>query len=174
MAMRDKIAASAQPHLQPGEQIQGVFSAQTMNQWWIVVFAFILLFGNRYRPVVATDRRILVFDSGRWTTTKAKSVVRELPRQTSIGEPSGLWWRTEALGERLYVHKRFHKDVREIQSGAVASGPAAGGRPLPPPGTGTQPSPDGDADQVLQTRGEVRLRDRSGIDAADGGDAASG
>jgi len=45
-----------------------------------------------------------------------------------------LWWRTESLGERLYVHKRYHKDVREIQAGAVAAGPAVG-RPLPPPGT---------------------------------------
>jgi hypothetical protein len=134
MAIRDKIAANAQPHLQPGEQIQGVFSAQTMSQWWILLTIFILLFGNRYRPVVATDRRILVFDSGRWTTTQAKSLVRELPRQTPLGEPSGLWWRTESLGERLYVHKRYHKDVREIQAGAVAAGPAVG-RPLPPPGT---------------------------------------
>jgi hypothetical protein len=49
MAIRDKIAANAQPHLQPGEQIQGVFSAQTMSQWWILLTIFILLFGNRYR-----------------------------------------------------------------------------------------------------------------------------
>lgn len=37
MAIRDKIAVNAQLHLQPGEQIQGVFSAQTMSQWWILL-----------------------------------------------------------------------------------------------------------------------------------------
>ena len=25
--------------------------------------------------------------------------------------PSGLWWRCETLGEPVYIHKRFHKDV---------------------------------------------------------------
>ena len=30
---------------------------------------------------------------------------------TKIGPASGLWYRTEALGERLYIHKRFHKDI---------------------------------------------------------------
>jgi hypothetical protein len=34
-----------------------------------------------------------------------------MPRDTRIGVPSGLWWRSDTLGERLYVHRRFHKDV---------------------------------------------------------------
>jgi hypothetical protein len=43
--------------------------------------------------------------------TPVKQVLRELPRNIRIGPPSGLWWRCVSLGERLYIHKRFHKDV---------------------------------------------------------------
>jgi hypothetical protein len=29
----------------------------------------------------------------------------------SRGEGSEMWWRPDTLGERLYVHRRLHKDV---------------------------------------------------------------
>jgi hypothetical protein len=61
--------------------------------------------------IAATDRRILVCRSGRMTTTKVKSVMRVIERQTRIGPASGLWWKCESLGDRMYVHRRFHKDV---------------------------------------------------------------
>jgi hypothetical protein len=35
-----------------------------------------------------------------------------LPRQTLIGPAHGLWYRVDSLGERLYINKRFHKDIR--------------------------------------------------------------
>jgi hypothetical protein len=44
--------------------------------------------------------------------------VRELPRATRIGPASGLWWKCESLGEKLYVHKRFHKDVEAADAAA--------------------------------------------------------
>ncbi|MEZ5230777.1 MAG: hypothetical protein R2710_30130 [Acidimicrobiales bacterium] len=66
---------------------------------------------NEYRTIVITDRRILVFDSGKWSTTKANSLVREVPRSLKIGPASGLWYKTEILGEPLHIHKRFHKDI---------------------------------------------------------------
>ncbi len=43
--------------------------------------------------------------------TPVKEVVRELPRATRIGPASGLWYKSESLGERIYVQKRFHKDI---------------------------------------------------------------
>jgi hypothetical protein len=81
--------------------------------------AFILLLVNSYRVVVVTDRRILVCRSGRFSTTPVNEVLRELPRSTRIGPPSGLWWKSESLGERLYVHKRFHKDVNAADGASV-------------------------------------------------------
>jgi len=112
MALRDKMLKNAQPYLQPGEQVQAVFGAQTSNQWWILLFGVWFLIKNRYRVVVATDRRIVILAGGVWTTTKVSGVAGELPRATVMGPPSGLWWKSERLGG-LYVHKRFHKDVTQ-------------------------------------------------------------
>jgi hypothetical protein len=111
VAIRDKLRSNAAHLLQPGENIQAVFCAQTTSQYFALISVWIILLTNAYRVVVVTDRRILVCKSGRLRMTPVKEVIRELPRQTPIGPPSGLWWRSESLGERLYVHKRFHKDV---------------------------------------------------------------
>ena len=111
MALRDKLRANAAHLLQPGETIESIFCAQTTSQYFALISVWIIIFTNAYRVVVVTDRRILVCSSGRFTMTPVKEILRELPRQTKIGNPSGLWWRCDSLGERLYVHKRFHKDV---------------------------------------------------------------
>jgi hypothetical protein len=111
MAIRDKMRKNAEPFLQPGETIQEVFGAQTTSQWFALISYWIIIIKNSYRVIVVTDRRILVGRSGRMTTTPIKEVLRELPRSTRIGPASGLWYKTEALGERMYIGKRFHKDV---------------------------------------------------------------
>jgi hypothetical protein len=111
MAIRDKMRANAAPVLRPGEVVQAVFGAQTLSQYYIVISALILLIGNSYRVVVVTDQRILVCRSGRFTTTPVNEVLRELPRNTRIGPARGIWWRCGTLGERMYVHKRYHKEV---------------------------------------------------------------
>jgi hypothetical protein len=111
MAIRDKMRANAAHILQPGETIQAIFSAQTTSQYFALISYWIIIFKNAYRVVVVTDRRIVVCRSGRLRVTLVKDIVTELPRSTRIGPPSGLWWRCETLGERLYVHRRFHKDV---------------------------------------------------------------
>ena len=120
MAIRDKITAKAAPFLQPGEQVQVAFAAQTKSGWLGAIGALWLLLFNRYRPIIVTDRRIIVTDGGKWSMGSPKSVVRELPRSTEIGQPGGLWWKTESLGETLYIHKRFHKDV--VQADATRNG----------------------------------------------------
>ncbi len=135
--IRQKIVKNATPHLQPGETSVVAFTSQTKPAWWLagVLFVFTvvyfalgssvgllaglgLLVGigsylavNRYRPVVVTDRRIIVFDSGALVTTQARSIVRETPRNIAMGPASGLWYTMTALGEPLIVHKRFHKDI---------------------------------------------------------------
>lgn len=134
MAIRDKIVNNATPFLAPGEQVQAAFAGQTFSQYWLLLTWIIVLIKSSYRSVVVTDRRIIVFNTGKWSATKPKSVVRDLPRATDLGTPSGIWWRTEALGERLYVHKRFHKDI--VAANELA--PRAGA-PLAPPGYSTAP-----------------------------------
>jgi len=119
MAIRDKLRENAQHLLQPGEQIQAVIPAQTTSQWFALISYWIILLTNAYRVIVVTDRRILVCKSGRFRITPVNDVVHELPRSTKIGPPSGLWYKT-ALGERLYINKRFHKDVEAADAAAPA------------------------------------------------------
>lgn len=107
MGFREKIAANAQEHLTPGEQLQGVFAAQD---------AKLFRMGNRYRPVVAPDRRILVFDSGTFSQTKTKRLLGELPRATRLGPTSGLRHTIEFQDEKPYVNRRYHRDVAAIDA----------------------------------------------------------
>lgn len=116
MAIRDKMRANAAPYLEPGETVQAVFGAQTTSAYFVLISIWIIIFANAYRVIIVTDKRILVGRSGRMSTTPVKEIIRELPRSTRIGAPTGLWWRSESLGEKLYVHKRFHKDVVEADS----------------------------------------------------------
>ncbi len=118
MAIRDKMKNNAAPHLQPGEVVQAVFGAQTVSQYFALISFWIIILKNAYRVVVVTDRRILVFRAGRFRTALVREVVQELPRATRIGPAHGLWYRCEALGERLYVHKRFHKDIAAADGAA--------------------------------------------------------
>lgn len=130
MALRDKMATKAQPYLQPGEQIQAIIGGQKISQWWILLSALIMLFANEYRTIVVTDRRILVLQGTRWTQTTIKGVLGELPRATVIGPASGLWWKCMTLGETVYVHKRFHKDVLAADQMRPQ---VPGYPPMPPP-----------------------------------------
>jgi hypothetical protein len=111
MAIRDKLRSNAAPLLQDGESVQAVFTAQTASPYLALISYWIVIFKNAYRVVVVTDRRILVCRAGRASVTTVKGVVGEFPRATRIGPPTGIWYKCDALGERLYIHKRFHKDV---------------------------------------------------------------
>jgi hypothetical protein len=110
IALRKKILENSQQFLTPGEEVQAVIAGQTLSGW-LGGLSALVYFWNNFRVVLVTDQRILVLDCGKLRLGKPKSVVRELPRATRIGTPSGLWWKCTTLGEKLYVHKRFHKDV---------------------------------------------------------------
>jgi hypothetical protein len=120
MGIRDQIAANVAPVLEDGETVQAVFSAQTASPYLALITYWLIVIGNAYRVVVVTDRRILVCHSGRFRTSQVKDVMRELPRSTVIGPATGMWYKTDALGETLYVHKRFHKDIARADA-AVAT-----------------------------------------------------
>ena len=122
MAIRDKLRNRAAPLLQPGETIQSVFCAQTVSSYFALISVWIIIFANAYRVVVVTDRRILLCRAGRLMPAKVKGLDQEHPRSARLGEPSGLWWPCDSLGRRLYVHRRFHKDVRAAD--AVLTGAA--------------------------------------------------
>jgi hypothetical protein len=111
MAIRDTLRVNAAHLLKPGEVIQAVFSA-TMTSPWFGPLVWI----SGYRAIVVTDRRILVCRSGRFTDGPVGNVIRKLPRNTRIGPAKGIWFRCEALGERLYIGQLFHKDIAEADA----------------------------------------------------------
>jgi hypothetical protein len=123
VAIRDKIKSNAAHLLRPGEVLQAVIPAQTISQYFALITYWIIIFANAYRVIVVTDQRILLCRSGRFSMTRVGEVQREFPRGTMIGPAHGLWYKSESLGEQLYVNRRFHKDV--AQADALAA-PAPG------------------------------------------------
>ncbi len=113
--MRD----SAAPYLHPGETVQAVFGAQTASQYLAALTGIFVFLGlNHYRIFVVTPQRILVLDAGKVSMKKARGVVAELPRSTRLGPPSGLWHVIPVNGEKLRVHRRFHKDIQTADAAA--------------------------------------------------------
>jgi hypothetical protein len=117
MAIRDTLRKNAAPLLAPDELLQAILPAQTTSQYFSLLSFWIIVFRNSYRVIVVTDRRILVCGSGRFRVTPVKGVLRELPRSIVIGPAHGLWYRFDVLGEKMYVNRRFFKDV-EAADGA--------------------------------------------------------
>jgi hypothetical protein len=108
--IRDKIIENSQKFLRADETVSAVIVGQKISGWWGLL-SYLWVFWNRYDAVVVTNQRILVLNCGKWTMGTPKEVLRELPRATRIGPPSGLWWKCTTLGEKLYINRRFHKDV---------------------------------------------------------------
>src|SRR6266700_2944945 len=76
MALRDKLAQRATPFLEPGEQIQSVFLAQSgASPYWSFLSAWIVIITAGYATVVVTDRAIVVLRNGRLTGSVAKSLL---------------------------------------------------------------------------------------------------
>lgn len=129
MALRDKLRERSQPMLEPGEEIQEVFLAQTGPTPWLGLLTTFIWFAIKRRIVVVTDRAIVVMSAGWWTGSSPKSIVARLQRATRIGPLSGLWAKATIGGEKVHIHKRFHGDV----ASADARAGSAAGAPLPPP-----------------------------------------
>ena len=122
MALRDDMAASSAPFLQPGEPIQAIFGAQTASQWMAALTGIFVFLGlNKYRIVAVTPARIVVLDAGKVSMKKARGVVTELPRSTRLGPGTGLWHQIPAGSEKLRVHRRFFKDLETADTGAPAA-----------------------------------------------------
>jgi hypothetical protein len=112
-SLREKLAERAGPYLQQGEQVRQVFLAQGgPNPYWSFL-TWLIFFAVKPRIIVVTDGSIIVLAAGRMAPSKpiAGPPLAVLPRQTPFGPVSGLWSVINLNGEKLWVHKRFHKDV---------------------------------------------------------------
>jgi hypothetical protein len=121
-AVRGRLTAQAARVLQPGEQVQAVIWAQTLNPRLVPITPLRMLVGrgNPFRVIVATDRRLLLCLGGRWTRKLLPEVLAELPRATVIGPARGYWHRTDAFGERLYVQCSSHDEIAKADAAVHA------------------------------------------------------
>ncbi|NUQ97973.1 MAG: hypothetical protein HOY79_15950 [Streptomyces sp.] len=85
------IAKRAAPHLEPGEQIQTGFIAQT---GWLIFTVPLCTF-------VATNRAILIVGRGG---------VRRLSRDFRFGKPTGLYHKIE-LDRTYKVHRQYFPEI---------------------------------------------------------------
>jgi hypothetical protein len=113
MGWRDKVLAGAQQYLEPGEQVRAVGLGQSgPSPWvtaligWLVMFAF-----AKFRVIVVTDRAIVLLDASGWSPAKARGVVGRYPLQ-SFADLKGLWGKTNVGDNKLWVHKRFQKELK--------------------------------------------------------------
>lgn len=155
MALRDKVAARALPHLEPGEELRQVFMAQTgPSPYWILLTWF-TLFWNKYLIVAVTDRNIVTFRATAFKPSFVKKPpqIERLDRNQLLGPCSGIWAKTEFGGETFNVHKRFHKDIASADAelaqrggGVSAATPAVVNLETPIP-AGWFPDPQSVAEQ---------------------------
>lgn len=131
MALRDKLRNRAQPFLEEGEAVEQVFMFQTGPHPYWILLAYLPMLFMKYYVVAVTDRAVVVLKAGALSAASPKAVVSRLPRSTRLGPLSGLWATSPglgaALGMRVLVNKRWHRDVE------AADGTAPGGDGPPPP-----------------------------------------
>ncbi|HEX8002790.1 MAG TPA: hypothetical protein VF519_08850 [Mycobacteriales bacterium] len=125
MGYREKLTGRVQPFLEPGEQVRWVFPAVGGPSPWVMALAGALLYTIISKPkiVVITDRGIVLLKASKGTN-KPVAVEKRGP-YAPLGPVKGMWAPIQ-LGERLYVHKRFQKDVEEYDA-AFARGELTAG-----------------------------------------------
>ena len=131
MALRDKLATRSQPLLPPGSRIRQTFVCQTGPSPWMFLITYLVFFFIKYRIVCVTEDAIYVLRSSKMTMSP-KELIATLPRRTQLGPVSGMWGKLDLLGERHWVHKRFHKDITAADYEAAQFG-APAQAPVPPP-----------------------------------------
>ena len=114
MALSEKLRERVQPLLEPGEQIQSVFFAQTGPNPNFIFLTYLVIFWAKYYVVAVSDRRIVVFRASRFRPAVPGKLLAVHPRESRLGDGSAgpLWGSFELGGTKYWVHRRFRKDVR--------------------------------------------------------------
>ena len=109
------MAERCAPFLPPGAEIRQAFIGQAAPNrayFLITYLTGLMVFWIKYRCVAVTQDAIYVLESSKPSGgAKPGALVGTLPRQTQLGPVSGRWGQVNLLGERHWVHKRFHQDV---------------------------------------------------------------
>jgi hypothetical protein len=111
---RADLVEAALPFLPAGSDIRQAFIGQAAPSFCYFVITYLtgVMSRNKYRCVVVTDDAITVLESSKWSGgAKPQEVVGRMPRHTRLGPVSGRWAEVDLLGERHWVHRRFHDQI---------------------------------------------------------------
>ena len=125
---RPDLVERCSPFLPNGTEIQHAFIAQAAPSFAFFIVTYLTGLTTRwikYRCVAVTHDAIYVLDS---TKLSGGGVPRELigtmQRHAQLGPVSGRWAEIKLLGERHWVHKRFHDQVTAADVDAGFNAPS--------------------------------------------------
>lgn len=111
---RADLVENTLPFLPAGSEIRQAFIGQAAPNFFYFIVTYLtgIMFWNKYRCVAVTDEAIYVLNSTKWSGgAKPRDLVGRMPRHTRLGPVSGRWAEVDLLGERHWVHKRFHDQI---------------------------------------------------------------
>ena len=117
MKPRPDLVDHSAPFLPEGSEIRQVFICQAAPNYAYFLITYLTgltMFWIKYRCVAITLDAIYVLESSKLSGgAKPQSLVGTLPRHTQLGPVSGRWAQVNLLGERHWVHKRFHDVIND-------------------------------------------------------------
>jgi hypothetical protein len=114
VAVRDKLRERLAPRLEPGEQIQNVFLAETGPSPMTALISAWLRWFTKYWVITKPDRRIAVFSASKFRSARPRAHQADFPLGMSLEHTSGAVWQSLRLGDKRYrVHRRFRSDLEE-------------------------------------------------------------
>jgi hypothetical protein len=120
---REDLAQRAAAFLPAGSQIRQAFIYQTAPSFLFFTITYLTgltIFWNKYRCVAVTQDAIHVLESSSLSGgAKPQRLLGTLPRHTRLGPVSGRWAQLNILGERCWVHQRFHDQIASADREAV-------------------------------------------------------
>ena len=112
MKPRQDLVDHSAPFLPEGSEISQIFICQAAPSFVFFLITYLTgltMFSIKYRCVAITPEAIYVLESSKLSGgAKPQSLVGTLPRHTQLGPVTGRWAQVNLLGERHWVHKRFH------------------------------------------------------------------
>jgi hypothetical protein len=100
--------------LPAGSETRYVFIYQTAPSFFFFVITYLtgITAWNKYRCVAVTPDAIYVLESSKVSGGgRPQRLLATLPRRTRLGPVSGRWAQLTILGERAWVHTRFHEQI---------------------------------------------------------------
>jgi hypothetical protein len=129
MSPRKDLVEHSAPFLPEGSEIRQVFICQAAPNFAYFVVTYLTgltMHRIKYRCVAVTKDAIYVLESSKLSGgARPQSLVDTMPRHTQLGPVSGRWAEITLLGERHWVHKRFHPSIADADREAGFTGQQA-------------------------------------------------